>query len=153
MFWAIGLIRGRRQVKIFTRPDCLRWRFRGNRRRSAGDGTGRREVAACEPRIGSAEGNGGKMMKNDIRVAERNGGCGDFTGNHFLRLFVRNQWVEGGLAHPAYLAVLCNIRVRPRRGAAVAERTGLRPPALRPKPSGKPARILGANHPARNMRA
>jgi hypothetical protein len=85
------------------------------------------------------------MMKNDIRVAERNGGCGDFTGNHFLRLFVRNQWVEGGLAHQAYLAVLCNIRVRPRRGAAVAEWTGLRPPALRPKPSGKPARILGAN--------
>jgi len=36
-----------------------------------GDGTGRREVEACEPRIGSAEGNGGKMMKNDIRVAER----------------------------------------------------------------------------------
>jgi hypothetical protein len=30
------------------------------------------------------------MMMNDIRVAERNGGCGDFTGNHFLQVFIRN---------------------------------------------------------------
>jgi len=153
MFWSIGLIPGRRQVNIFTPAGLPLVAIPRKSQAFRGDGTGRREVEACEPRIGSAEGNGGKMMKNDIRVAERNGGCGDFTGNHFLRLFVRNQWVEGGLAHPAYLAVLCNIRVRPRRGAAVAEWTGLRPPALRPKPSGKPARILGANHPARNMRA
>ena len=30
------------------------------------------------------------MMKNDVWIAERKGGCGDFTGNHFLRVFVRN---------------------------------------------------------------
>lgn len=91
---------------------------------------------------------------NDIWIAERNGGCGDFTGNHFLRVFVRNQWVEGGLAHPAYRAVLFNIRVRPRRGAAVAARTGLRPPALRLKPQLASLLAIWVQiNPARNMRA
>jgi len=95
MFWTIGLIPGRRQVNIFTPAGLPLVAIPRKSQAFRGDGTGRREVAACEPWIGSAEGNGGKMMKNDIRVAERNDGCGDFTGNHFLRLFVRNGWKVG----------------------------------------------------------
>src|SRR2546427_11557035 len=58
------------------------------------------EHATCEPRIGSAEGNGGKMAKDDIPVPERYGGRGDFTGNHFLRVIeeILVVWRAAGVA-------------------------------------------------------
>jgi hypothetical protein len=40
----------------------------------------------CEPRLGCAEGDGGKVAEHDIPIAERNVGRGDFTRNHFLRV-------------------------------------------------------------------
>jgi len=59
------------------------------------------EHAACEPWFGSAESNGGKMTKNDISVAKRNGWRWDFTGNHFLRVIeeILIVWRAAGVAN------------------------------------------------------